>query len=270
MSYQPHRAFTLIELLVVISIIAMLIGILLPALGAARRSAELLTCSSNLRQVGIAVFASAADNDGKFIDRSRILEAHTISDKTRSADIMRDYEAYMDLEFFNCPLSPGPIGSYHDTTSPKILSSYSLWFGLNRQYESNNVLIQQGVNDDSTTHWVQNSPSGKRRFEILAADFDRFRTAHGGVAYTSHQAEGGMDEAVYDNHSKYHGSYYYKKTTKRGKVDNNYLKTDGSVFRLGGTDYDDERLVTLLGDAGIGNTLPVNTYYLPGDFETSD
>ncbi|MFW6039421.1 MAG: type II secretion system protein [bacterium] len=59
-----RAGFTLIELLVVITIIALLISILLPALTAARETAKSIVCASQLRQVGIAQHLYADDYNG--------------------------------------------------------------------------------------------------------------------------------------------------------------------------------------------------------------
>lgn len=68
MRQRCARAFTLIELLVVISIVGVLIGLLLPALGSGRHVAQAMQCMSNIRQIEVAHYSYMVANNGTMID----------------------------------------------------------------------------------------------------------------------------------------------------------------------------------------------------------
>jgi prepilin-type N-terminal cleavage/methylation domain-containing protein/prepilin-type processing-associated H-X9-DG protein len=99
-----HEAFTLIELLVTVTVIAILAGLLLPALSSAKRKAESTRCVSNLRQLGIAVRLYADDNEGR-LPRARAL-SQTGTDAPSGSPLIQQVLAPQvrgAREVFRCP-----------------------------------------------------------------------------------------------------------------------------------------------------------------------
>jgi len=144
------RGFTLIELLVVIAVIALLIGILLPSLGAARDMARQTRCSSNLRQVGIAINSYAASGKGYYssgrFDNRTNSGSGPIDEVGWLADMVRG--EYCVPGLLLCPTNPAQLTQA--LTSGRLTDRPAKAFSIPTDQEA---LFSKGYNTNYTMAW---------------------------------------------------------------------------------------------------------------------
>ena len=158
---QKDKGFTLIELLVVIAIIAILAGMLLPALNQAKEKAKQADCTSKLSQIGKAFFQYAMSFDDWYPTSTKNISDPAWMDQKScdSLDLLRLQDLLTDPKGYVCPSSTAEVANTNEKLQKKNVS-YNWVDGLmGGNATISPVCADMGLNHSSTGRFVRGDGS---------------------------------------------------------------------------------------------------------------
>lgn len=187
---MKHRGFTLIELLVVITIIAILAAILFPVYAQAREKARTASCTSNLKQIGLALkmYAQDYDNTNPLMFSGAWGHPETYC---RWQEAIQPYAKNTGI--YRCPSGPLELDPYSSLPMSYGMNTFnfsdgysSFWYGLS----------DAAIQDPSGTIWVADSADGS----YWVGSGDTFVRP---VPYVDYRHNEGFNALFYDGHAKW-------------------------------------------------------------------